>query len=308
MSSDPRAGGRRETEAPEPRLEVGGVSSSAGGILGRLRARGFRPRKSLGQNFLHDPRLLGALVDAASPSRADTVLEVGTGPGTLTRKLAEHAGHVLSVEVDPRLADFARGELSDLDNVEILVGDALQDKSTLSRELESRLRATGPFLWVSNLPYAVAVPLTVAVLESRLPWKVAVLTLQLEVAEKLCARSGDSRYGAVTALVGFWSEARILRKIAAGSFWPRPKVPSAAVVLRPLERPREPALYADYRAWVQTLFRSRRKQLRGLLRARLGSEAAEDALRLGGWHPSARPQELAVDDFQLLAENFPLSV
>lgn len=260
----------------------------------------------MGQHFLHDPGLLNALVDASGLTRDDTALEVGTGAGSLTRELAGRARRVLTVEVDRRLAEFARSELSDLDNVEILVGDALERKSSLNPVLESRLREHGPFVWVSNLPYAIATPLTVALLEARLPWKAAVLTLQLEVAEKLCARPGDTEYGAVTALVGFWSEARLLRRISAGSFWPPPKVASAVVGLEPRQPALEPSLYSRYRDWVRTLFRSRRKQLRGLLQARLGAEPAADALKLGGWCASQRPQELGPEGFLLLAKNFPL--
>ena len=280
--------------------------SEPAGLLARLKAAGIVPRRSLGQNFLHDPGVLESLAEAAELSPEDHVFEVGTGPGTLTRHLARRARRVISVEVDKRLAAFARRELGSLDNVEILEDDVLETKSSLHPRVLERLRGLGEFKWVANLPYAIATPLILTFLEADLAWKCSVLTLQVELADKLCAQAGERAYGSSTALLSFWAHAKRLRRIGAGTFWPRPGVDSAVIRLEP-RRPVLPAAgYAAYRAWVRVLFRSRRKQLRTLLRHELGPEVASEALACGGWPPTSRPESLQVADFLLLAEKFPL--
>ncbi|MCZ6794917.1 MAG: 16S rRNA (adenine(1518)-N(6)/adenine(1519)-N(6))-dimethyltransferase RsmA [Planctomycetota bacterium] len=277
------------------------------GLIGRLRAAGIVPRRSLGQNFLHDPRLLASLVEEAGVSGEDTVFEVGTGPGTLTGAIADRVGRVLSVEIDSRLVDFARRELSGRQNVEILQGDVLAGKSRLAPAVEERLRALGPVTWIANLPYSIATPVILAFLEAGLAWRRCVLTVQLEVAERLASEPGGRSYGASSALLRFWASARLVRRIGPGTFWPRPRVDSAVVRLDPRQPPEDSRRFAGYRAWVKYLFARRRKQLGGLLRQRLGRPAAERALELGGWGGTRRPESLEVTDFLLLAENFPLS-
>jgi 16S rRNA (adenine1518-N6/adenine1519-N6)-dimethyltransferase len=276
------------------------------GLLARLKSAGLQPRKALGQHFLHDPKLLGQMVAAAGIEAGEAVFEVGTGPGTLTREIARVAGRVLTVEVDPALAAFARRELAGFQNVEILEADVLESKSRLSPSVEERLRRLAPFRWVSNLPYAIATPLVVTFLEAGLPWRRGVLTLQAEVAERLAAEPNAPAYGAATVLVAFWATAKVVRRLPAGAFWPPPKVSSAVIVLEPRAPPLAASGYIAYRRWVQCLFRARRKQLKGLLRAQLGPERGAEALRLGGWDPELRPEALSPDDFLVLARNFDL--
>ncbi len=284
--------------------EPGRPGPGSPGVLQRLKAAGLAPRKGLGQHFLHDPKLLEAMTDAAELTPGEGVFEVGTGPGTLTRHLAAHARRVFSVEVDARLVAFAGRELEDLDNVEILEADVLERKSQLNPQVAEKLRELGAFRWVSNLPYSVATPLILAVLGANLPWRRCVLTVQWEMAERLCAAPGDPGYGAATALVRFWAIARTLRRIGAGTFWPPPRVESAVLELEPRDPPLVTTCYQAYRTWVRALFRSRRKQLRTLLKEVLGPAEAARALELGGWEPERRAETFDVSDFLLLAENF----
>jgi len=282
-------------------------SALRAGVISRLRAAGLRPNRALGQNFLHDPRLLDELVAIACVGPDDAVFEVGTGPGTLTRHLAEKARFVLSVEIDPALAAFARAELSSYSNVEIVVADALAGKSRLDADVERRLRALGPFLWVSNLPYQITTPLVLTLLEAGLDWRRAALTVQLEAAERLSAGPGSKAYGAASLLVQFWARPRVERRIRAGTFWPRPQVESAVLVLEPREPPIDRASYPRFRQWVRTLFGARRKQVGALLRAAVGAGEAGTIIERLGWDPTRRPETLDLDEVLELARNFDVS-
>jgi 16S rRNA (adenine1518-N6/adenine1519-N6)-dimethyltransferase len=277
----------------------------AEGVLSRLRAAGLAPRRSLGQHFLHDPGLLETLVEAADLRPEEAVFEVGTGPGTLTALLARRARRVLTVEIDPRLAEFAGGELRDLDNVEILVGDVLERKSRLRASVAARLRDLGDFRWVSNLPYSIATPLVLAFLEGGFSWRRAVLTLQAEVANRLAALPGTAAYGPSTALLGFWADARRLTSISAGSFWPRPGVESAVLLLDPRAARPDAALWPAYKGWVKLLFGSRRKQLGARLRKAVGEAAAAAFLEGAGWPGERRGESLSREEFLVLASIFP---
>jgi 16S rRNA (adenine1518-N6/adenine1519-N6)-dimethyltransferase len=282
-----------------------GSGGPATGVLARLRAAGLSPRKTLGQHFLHDPKLLGAMVADAGVGPGDRVLEVGTGPGTLTREIARRAAEVLSVEVDPALLAFARAELKDLANVHFLEADALDGKG-LSPELARAAEAIEPFIWISNLPYGIAATLIVLLSESPLRWTRAALTVQDEVALRIVARPGDPAYGPTSLLVAYAASARLGRRIPPGAFWPPPEVTSRVLHLERKAPLGGPGLYPAYRAWVKRLFASRRKQVGGVLRALLGDRAAGEALAAGGWEPSLRPERLGPSDFLLLAERYRL--
>ena len=295
------------------------------GILGRLRSAGLVARKSLGQHFLHDPRILSSLVDLAGVGSGSKVLEVGTGPGTLTRELAARSSRVLTVEIDAGMAEFAAVELGNFDNVEMLQLDALDGKKKLHPLLLEKLNLLGNFFWVSNLPYGISTTLIIAVLESALPLQKAVLTVQNEVAERICAAvvvPGQGRrnrsksqssigYGPATLLVGYWARSKYLKKIAPGAFWPPPRVESAVIRLEPRYEVITDQIKKDYDSfseWVRLLFQQRRKQLGGTLRNILGQEGADKALTLGELDATLRPENLSCEDFQFLARVFPFDI
>jgi 16S rRNA (adenine1518-N6/adenine1519-N6)-dimethyltransferase len=304
---------RRRAPRREPRRPVGPERSASprrheegSGILARLRARGLHPRKALGQHFLHDPKLLAALAEEAGVNASDRVLEVGTGPGTLTRELASRAERVLTLDVDSRMLAFARDELRGFENVTFLSCDALEGKSRISSEAVAALREIAPFAWVSNLPYGIATTLIVALCESGLEWTRAALLVQLEVADRLVARPGDDAFGAVSLLVAFWASARAGRKVPPGAFWPPPAVDSRVVHLErraPLGRVED---YEAYRAWARFLFLSRRKQLGGALRRAVGEAEAARFLQRTGWSPTSRAENLGPGDLLQLATEFPV--
>ena len=247
------------------------------------------------------------MVSEAHVGPEDSVFEVGTGPGTLTRQLALRARHVLTVDLDRRLLAFACRELKDFTNVTFLCADALEGKARVAPEVLEALRRLEPFVWVSNLPYGIASTLIVALCESGLRWDRAALTVQAEVAARLAAQPGEPAYGPITALTAFWADARLGRIIPPGAFWPPPRVTSRVIHLERRDPPLGPVIaYAAYRAWVKRLFVFRRKQLGGVLRRTLGEDGAGRAMGLGGWGSSQRPESLGPADFLRLAQEFPV--
>src|SRR5262245_37756108 len=176
---------------PQPRQTLGYVKSL-------LDARGLRPKNKLGQNFLIDLNLLDLVVQTAELSRRDLALEIGTGTGSLTARLAERAGAVLSVEVDPSIHALAGELVGDRPNVRLLRADALRNKNDLNPVIVATLRDLREKLgcvWiklVANLPYAVATPVISNLLLSEVPVERMVVTVQWEIAARLMARPGTA--------------------------------------------------------------------------------------------------------------------
>ena len=280
------------------------------GVLSRLMAAGLLPRKPLGQHFLHDPKLLASLALESRVGPGDRVLEIGTGPGTLTRELALRASSVLTVDVDEALLDFAASDLKDFQNITFLQLDALEKGRPRGLRIRgSLLKAVeplGPFLWVSNLPYSIATPLIVLFCESSLPWTRAVLLVQAEVAERISAAAGKDAYGPVSALVAYWAKTRLGRKIPPGAFWPPPRVHSRVLHLERLTPLGAAGEYEGYRAWVKELFPFRRKQIQKLLRAIVGEPLSRKIIEERGWNPASRPESLSPQDFLYLSRTYSL--
>ena len=266
-------------------------------VAALLRAHGLRPRKGLGQNFLTDPAALARIVEAADLSAADTVVEVGAGVGTLTRLLAERAGQVLAVELDPRLADILRDQLADLDNVRLVQGDILQLSDLRVRHLGYKV--------VANLPYYI----TSAVLRrflSRTPRpRCLVLTLQREVAQRIVAEPGQMSVLAVS--VQLYGRPRLVARIPAGAFYPTPKVDSAIVRIDVGDSPTvalpEGVDEAEFFRLVRAGFSQKRKKLRNSLSAGLGRPTAEveQALHQAGISPARRAQALSLEEWAKVA-------
>ena len=181
------------------------------------RAR-IRPRKSLGQSFLYDRELLAREVAYAELTGSETVLEIGAGVGNLTALLAAAAGQVMAVEQDRRFAPFLCRLQQRHANLEILLGDALRVELPAFDKV------------VANLPYTPALPLTFRLLEQR--FDRAVLMYQRRLAERLCARVGESRYGRLSIAVGRRAQVELLEIVPPLAFYPPPAVDSALVLLR----------------------------------------------------------------------------
>mgnify|MGYP001807096475 CR=1 FL=1 len=222
-----------------------------------LAERGLRPRHRLGQNFMHDKNQVAKLVGAAALSPGDLVLEVGPGTGTLTEALLEAGARVVVSELDQGLAALIRERFDD--RVTVLEGDCLTGTHTLSPAIQATL-GDQPFVTVANLPYQVASPLMVLLLQNFNNCRGIYATVQLEVAQRMTATAGTKQWGPLTVMLQLLAEVERLSVVPASSFWPKPKVKSAMVALRP----RSQALVEDSAAFgrfVTQLFTKRRKQL-----------------------------------------------
>ncbi len=261
-----------------------------------IRRHGLAARKSLGQNFLLDLNLTARIARAAGPLDGVTVVEVGPGPGGLTRALiALGARRVVAIERDaralPALEEIAARVPGRL---EIIHGDAML--IAVRPHLDP-----GPARVVANLPYNVATALLVAwlTLDAWPPWYDSlILTFQREVAERIVAAPGSKSYGRLSVLAGWRTRARILFDIAPSAFVPPPKVTSAVVRLVPLPAP----LPCDRRLIervAQAAFGQRRKMLRQSLKS-LGIEPLE-LLAAAGLDQTARAEDISVEGFAALA-------
>jgi 16S rRNA (adenine1518-N6/adenine1519-N6)-dimethyltransferase len=261
-----------------------------------IRRHGLTARKSLGQNFLLDLNLTGRIARAAGPLAGVTVIEIGPGPGGLTRALlAEGAARVIAVERDER-AGAALGEIGThyLDRLQIISGDALAfNPAPYLAGASTRV--------VANLPYNIATALLVRWLTTE-PWPPwydrLVLMFQREVAERIVAKPGSKTYGRLSVLAGWRTQAKILFDIAPSAFVPPPKVTSSLVQLIPREDP----LRCDLRALervTEAAFGQRRKMLRQSLK-QLGADPIP-LLEKAGLDPTARAEDIAVEGFVALA-------
>jgi 16S rRNA (adenine1518-N6/adenine1519-N6)-dimethyltransferase len=262
-----------------------------------IRAAGLTARRSLGQNFLFDFNLTRRIARAAGPLQGVTVVEVGPGPGGLTRALLlEGADRVVAIERDERcLPALGAIEARYPGRVKIVFADA--------RDLDYRsLSLQPPARIVANLPYSVATPLLVGWLKTE-PWPPwfdrLVLMFQREVALRIVARPGEKDYGRLAVLSQWRTRPRILLTLPAAAFTPRPKVDSSLVELVPKAAPEPPCEVAMLEKVTAAAFGQRRKMLRSSLRQL--TPAAEALLQGLGLDPRARAEELPVAEFCRIA-------
>jgi 16S rRNA (adenine1518-N6/adenine1519-N6)-dimethyltransferase len=252
-------------------------------------------RKSLGQHFLNDRRILQRIVDALELTGSDTVVEVGPGRGSLSDLLAPRAQRLVLIEIDRMLAARLRDRFADVTSVSIVEADVLTvDLAAVA--------GAGPFKVVGNVPYNITTPILFHALRAPRPTR-AVYLVQREVAERIVAPPDSEAYGALSVNVQAVAEPKLLFRVAAGAFNPPPKVESAVVRIDPRDDPviredEEPA----FRRFVQDAFGMRRKQLRRVLRGVFGIdvERANAVLDEAGIDGTARPETLAPDAFARL--------
>lgn len=264
-----------------------------------IAAHDLQAKKALGQNFLLDLNLTARIARAAGDLAGHDVLEVGPGPGGLTRGLlAEGARKVLAVELDrrclPALAEIAAAYPGRL---EVVQGDALK--------IDPLAHLSAPIKVVANLPYNVGTELLVRWLTP--PdwppfWTSLTLMFQKEVAERIVAKPGSKAYGRLALLAQWRAEARIVLTLPPSAFTPPPKIDSAVVHLTALPQPRFPAPSRTLERVVAAAFNQRRKMLRSALKPLdAGIEARLERL---GIAPTARAEEIGLEQFCALARDF----
>lgn len=262
--------------------------------MGRRDADALPPvRKSLGQHFLNDRRILTRIVDALAPGPGDTVVEIGPGRGALTEILRERSRRVVAIEVDRALAARLRAQFAG-SNVDVVEADVL--------ETDLGAIAAGPFLLVGNVPYYITTPI---LFQSLRPPRAerAVFLVQREVAERMKAMAGEREYGALSVNLQALASVEMVSRVPAGAFQPPPKVDSAIVRVTPLRDPVvAPGEEAAFRGFVQSVFSMRRKQMRRVVRELqpMSPESADALLRSAGIEPEDRPERVAVPAFAKL--------
>ena len=264
-----------------------------GGGSGGGSPRGAFPpvRKSLGQHFLSDVRILGKIADALELTGGETVLEIGPGRGALTELLAPRARRLVAIEFDRALADLLRKKYAEQPNVQIVQADVL--------EADFTALANGPYVLAGNVPYYITTPIIFKALEIPRPER-AVYLVQKEVADRLAASAGADDYGALSVNVQAVAKVERIARVPAGAFHPPPKVDSAIVRLTP--RP-DPVVTPDeedaFRAMVQRAFGMRRKQMRRVVRELfdLTADEADARLAAAGVDPQVRPETLGAREF-----------
>ena len=256
---------------------------------------GLNAKKSLGQNFLLDLNVTARIARAAGPLKDATVLEIGPGPGGLTRALlAEGAGNVVAIERDERcLPALQRIAERYPDRLTVIAGDALSlDHAALVRDHE------GPVRIAANLPYNIATPLLVGWLTTAWPpfWSSMTLMFQREVAERIVADVGDGAYGRLAVLAGWRTHASIAFDLGPQVFTPPPRVTSSVVTFEPRRDPEEVNV-AQLQRVTGLAFGQRRKMLRQSLKSVGGAELVERA----GLDPTMRAERVDVSGFVRLA-------
>ena len=293
---------------PEPDNVADGSTAVPVRLLGpgEIRAlaagAGVRPTKSLGQNFLHDANTIRRIVRVAEVGPDDVVLEVGPGLGSLTFGLLDVAARVIAVEIDPVLADLlahtaaGRGVSARLS---VVNGDALS-----VRDLPEPV----PTVLVANLPYNVAVPVLLHLLQAMPRLQSALVMVQAEVAQRLAAPPGSRTYGVPSVKAAWYADVREAGAVPRSVFWPMPNVDSGLVRLRRRPQPALPAglTREDVFTVIDAAFAQRRKMLRSALSGWAGSGArAQAALTEAGVDPTARGETLGVEAFVRIAAHRP---
>lgn len=247
-------------------------------------------RKSLGQHFLSDRRILERIADALAPTSEDTVVEIGAGHGTLTDILRERARRVVAIEYDRALAKLLREKYAN-ENVTVVEADVLS--------VELHAVAGGPFLLAGNVPYYITTPILFQSLQRPRATR-SVFLVQKEVAERMAAPPGGKTYGALSVNVQALASAELVMRVPPGAFRPPPKVDSALVRVVPRD---DPVVEAEeeksFSEFVLAAFGQRRKQMRRVLRgiAALDAEGAERVLAQLGIDPTLRPETLTPAQF-----------
>ncbi|MBY6917815.1 16S rRNA (adenine(1518)-N(6)/adenine(1519)-N(6))-dimethyltransferase RsmA [Clostridium botulinum] len=259
----------------------------------------FRFSKSLGQNFLLDESVLNDIVCGAEVNENDFIIEIGPGVGTLTAKLLQKAKRVTCIELDNDLIPILQQELGEYDKFELIHNDALKVDFNEIMKNEEHVKL------VANLPYYVTTPIIVKLLKENHKFESLTIMIQKEVAERINAEPNCKEYGALSILVQYYCNTKIVRKVSPESFMPRPKVDSIVIRLDRLSNPRvkvqdEKLLFDIVRAG----FNMRRKTLWNATKVvGLSKEDLQKAFDSCNIDPKRRAETLSIEEFAVLADS-----
>lgn len=260
---------------------------------------GFAFKKGLGQNFLISGDVIENIAESAA---GGGILEIGPGFGVLTHELSRVADKVVSLEIDERLIDVLAFTLSDCNNVKIINADVLKIdlRKLIADEFSGRINVA------ANLPYYITTPIITRLLEERLPIDNIIVMVQKEVAERMKAEPSSKDYGAVTLLCQYYAEPEIIDIVPAQMFVPPPKVDSAVLRLRMLEKPRVGVIDEKvFFSTVRAAFSQRRKTLLNCISSYFSvpKGIASGWLTKSGIDPLRRGETLSIEEFAMLADN-----
>lgn len=259
----------------------------------------FKFSKSLGQNFLIDDSVLTDIVDGAEVNKDDLIIEIGPGVGSLTAQLIGKAKKVVSIELDNDLIPILQEELGQYENFTLIHNDALKVdfNEIIGDEKSVKL--------VANLPYYVTTPIIVKLLKDNYNFKSLTIMIQKEVAERINAEPNCKEYGALSLLVQYYCDTKIVRKVSPGSFIPRPKVDSIVIRLDRLSEKRvevkDEKLMFEI---IRNAFNMRRKTMWNAVKfLGMKKEEIEKAFELSGIDQKRRGETLSLHEFALLSDN-----
>ncbi len=283
-------------------------------LRGLFAQRGIAPQYRFGQNFLIDLNIHELIVNTAEVGPGDVVLEVGPGAGAMTALMASRGAAVVAVEIDPAMAALTAEAVAGLPNVRVLNVDALATKNAMNPEVLDNIRAglaVAPerrFKLVANLPYNVATPIVGNLLvHPELCPALIVVTIQLELAERMRAEPATEAYGALSVLVQALADCSLVRVLPPTVFWPRPRVESAVVMIAPrAEKRAEVGDLPWFHQVVRQVFLHRRKNLRRVLhslwRDRLERSEVDALLESIGLTGLVRAEAMNVEEFIALVQ------
>ena len=269
-------------------------------LLDLLKKDKFKFNKGLGQNFIFDKNLLKAIVHDASITSDDTVVEIGTGSGTLTLELAAVAKKVYTFEVDKNLSSILEKVFKPYDNIDLHFKDILRMKQQDFKGI-----VNVPFKVFANLPYYITTPLIMYFLESDLPVESLTVMMQKEVADRFVAESGTADYSAITLAIQIEGSAKIVRKIHKEMFIPIPRVDSALVKIDIDRNKIDKDIKSDLKKLVRSSFMMRRKTILNNLAGvyKINKEELSRTFKESGIRPNQRGEELTLDQYKEILKN-----
>ena len=256
-----------------------------------IKKNGFVFNKRFGQNFISDTNLLDAIAYDAGINSEDTVVEIGTGGGTLTLALAKKAKKVVSFEIDKNLQPVLADTLAGAENIEVVFRDFMKVSEEEIREF-----AGGDYKVVANLPYYITTPVIMRLAEKNMSSSITVM-VQKEVAERLAAKVGSKDYGAITAQLNLTSSVEITRNVNRNMFFPPPNVDSAVVKIT-FDKEKQSLDFSRVRRLIKVAFAMRRKTLiNNLVSAGINKEKGLSAISKLGFSTDIRGEKLSSEDF-----------
>ena len=262
---------------------------------------GFSLSKNFGQNFIVNAGICPKIVNSSNITKEDGVIEIGTGIGVLTKELSKASKKVVAIEIDERLPSLLEESLADCDNVKVIMGDVL--KVDLAQIIKDEFPNTKVSV-CANLPYYITSPIIMKLLEDKLPIDSITVMVQKEAAERICAKTGTRKCGAISYAINYYAKATQLFTVSPGSFYPPPKVTSSIIRLDINNAP--PVNPMDEKKMFKLIrfaFNQRRKTIVNSLSAGLSLPKTDisTAMENINLSPLLRPEQMTLEDFANLS-------